>query len=117
MLRRIMCGSGGFPGRRLVVGRALRAFGFLSLLCLLRGAVYAESEAPPQDSTAAVIRTIVDAAQQPLLQHPDFTEQQDSVRRLYEPRNFQPLWLQGGKPSRQAGEIIGTLSEADRRGL
>ena len=86
---------------------------------LLRLAAHgAESEAPPaQGPIVAVIRGIVEAGQQPLLHRPDFSDRQDSTRRLYEAAQFRPLWLRGGKPTSQAGEIIRALSEADRRGL
>ncbi len=63
------------------------------------------------------IRGIVEAGRQPLLQRPDFSDQQDSVRRLYEAANFHPLWLRGDKPTSQAAELVSALSQADRRGL
>lgn len=66
---------------------------------------------------AVAIHSIVDTGQQPLLQRPDFSGSQDSVRQLYEATNFRPLWLRGDKLTSQATEILRALSEADRRGL
>jgi murein L,D-transpeptidase YcbB/YkuD len=88
-------------------------------ICLLRLAAQgAESEAPPaQEPIVAAIRGIVEAGRQPLLHRPDFSDPQDSTRRLYEAANFRPLWLRSDKPTSQAAEILRTLSEADRRGL
>jgi len=57
------------------------------------------------------------SGRQPLLQRPDFADQQDSVRRLYEAANFGPLWLRSDRPTSQVAAILRTLSEADRRGL
>jgi len=88
-------------------------------ICLLRLVAWgAEGEAAPAaEPIAAAIRSIVEAGQQPLLRRPDFSRQQDAVRRLYEAVSFGPLWLRGDKPTRQATEIIRVLSAADQRGL
>jgi L,D-transpeptidase YcbB len=88
-------------------------------ICLLRlGAQGAEGEGPPaQEPIVAAIRGIVEAGRQPLLHRPDFSDRQDSARRLYEAANFRTLWLRSDKPTSQAAEIIRALSEADRRGL
>jgi L,D-transpeptidase YcbB len=91
----------------------------LASICLLPLAAHpVASAAPPvQEPIVTAIRGIVEAGQQPLLHRPDFSAQQDSTRRLYEAANFQPLWLRGDRPSSQATEILGTLAEANRRGL
>ena len=91
----------------------------LASICLLRLAAQgAESEAPPaQEPIVAAIRGIVEAGRQPLLHRPDFSDRQDSTRRLYDAANFRPLWLRSDKPTSQAAEILRALSEADRRGL
>jgi L,D-transpeptidase YcbB len=88
-------------------------------ICLLRLAAQgAETDAPPaQEPIVAAIRGIVEAGRQPLLHRPDFSDRQDSTRRLYEAATFRPLWLRSGKPTGQAAEILRALSEADRRGL
>ena len=100
-------------------GPSVRWVGCLVSICLLRLAAQgAESEAPlAQGPVVAVIRDIVEAGRQPLLHRPDFSDRQDSTRRLYEAVNFRPLWLRSDKPTSQAAEILRALSEADRRGL
>jgi L,D-transpeptidase YcbB len=93
--------------------------GCLVSICLFRLAAQgAESAAPPApEPIVAAIRAIVEAGRQPLLHRPDFSNRQESARRLYEAVSFHPLWLRGEKPTSQAAEILRTLSEADRRGL
>lgn len=100
-------------------GLSARLICCLVSICLLRLAAQgAESEAPPaQEPIVAAIRGIVEAGQQPLLHRPDFSDRQDSTRRLYEAANFRPLWLRSDKPTSQAAEILRALSDADRRGL
>jgi hypothetical protein len=110
--------AGGGPAaiRR---GPSARLVCCLVSICVLRLAAHAaESEAPPlQEPIVAAIRGIVEAGRQPLLHRPDFSDRQDSTRRLYEVANFRPLWLRSDKPTSQAAEILRALSEADRRGL
>ena len=90
---------------------------FISL-CLLRlAAPGAADEARAEEPIGAAIQGIVDAGQQPLLRRPDFSAQQESTRRLYEPVSFRPLWLHNDKPTSKAAEIIRALSEVDRDGL
>ena len=91
----------------------------LAWICLLRlTAQGAESEAPPgQEPLVAAIRRTVEAGRQPLLHRPDFSDQQESTRRLYDATHFRPLWLRSDKPTSQAAAILRALSEADRRGL
>jgi murein L,D-transpeptidase YcbB/YkuD len=105
---------------------AIRRLPFATLVCVfvcvLRLAYGAVSEASPaqaqaQEPIGAAIRDIVEAGRQPLLHRPDFSDQQDSSRKLYEAANFRPLWLRSDQPTSQAAEILRALSEADRRGL
>lgn len=123
MLRRIMVGgldsAAGWGPAAIRRGPSARLVCCLVSICLLRLAAQgAESEAPPaQEPTVAAIRGIVEAGRQPLLHQPDFSDRQDSTRRLYEAANFRPLWLRSDKPTSQAAEILRALSEADRRGL
>jgi L,D-transpeptidase YcbB len=88
-------------------------------ICLVRLAAHgAESAAPPvQEPIVAAIRGIVEAGQHPLLHRPDFSDRQDSTRRLYDAVNFRPLWLRSDRPTSQVAEILRTLSEAAQRGL
>jgi L,D-transpeptidase YcbB len=123
MLRRIMVGgldsAAGWGPAAIRRGPSARLVCCLVSICLLRLAAQgAESEAPAaQEPTVAAIRGIVEAGRQPLLHRPDFSDRQDSTRRLYEAANFRPLWLRSDKPTSQAAEILRALSEADRRGL
>lgn len=123
MLRRIMLrgldsAAGWGPAAIRWVFSARLACCLVSI-CLLRLAAYgADGEAPPaQEPIVVAIRGIVEAGRQPLLHWPDFSDRQDSARRLYEAGNFHPLWLRSDKPTSQAAEILRALSEADRRGL
>ena len=128
MLHRIMVGgldsAAGWGPAAIRRGPSARLVCCLVSICLLRLAAQgAESEAPPaqappaQEPIVAAIRGIVEAGRQPLLHRPDFSDRQDSTRRLYEAANFRPLWLRSDKPTSQAAEILRALSEADRRGL
>ncbi|HEX7406386.1 MAG TPA: L,D-transpeptidase family protein [Candidatus Binatia bacterium] len=123
MLHRIMVGgldsAAGWGPAAIRRGPSARLVCCLVSICLLRLAAQgAESETPPaQEPIVAAIRGIVEAGRQPLLHRPDFSDRQDSTRRLYEAANFRPLWLRSDKPTSQAAEILRALSEADRRGL
>ena len=123
MLRRIMVrgldSAAGWGPAAIRRRPSARLVCCLVSICLLRLAAHgAESEAPPaQEPIVAAIRGIVEAGRQPLLHRPDFSDRQDSTRRLYEAANFRPLWLRSDKPTSQAAEILRALSEADRRGL
>lgn len=70
-----------------------------------------------EDPAAAVIRRVVDAAVHPDLRWSRFPDYQRLVRALYEQTDFRPLWTRDGRPTRQAGEIVASLFEADARGL
>ena len=123
MLHRIMVGgldsAAGWGPAAIRRGPSARLVCCLVSICLLRLAAQgAETEAPSaQEPTVAAIRGIVEAGRQPLLHQPDFSDRQESTRRLYEAANFRPLWLRSDKPTSQAAEILRALSEADRRGL
>jgi murein L,D-transpeptidase YcbB/YkuD len=123
MLCRIMLGGldSAAAGGPATIWRGLsaRVVCCLVSICLLRLAAQgAEGDAPPaQEPIAAAIRGIVEAGRQPLLHRPDFSNRQDATRRLYEAANFRPLWLRNDKPTKQAAEVLRTLSEADQRGL
>jgi murein L,D-transpeptidase YcbB/YkuD len=69
------------------------------------------------DAVAAVVRRVVDAGVHPELRWPRFPDYQRYLHRLYDAVAYQPLWLHDGRPTRQAGEVIGVFQEADTRGL
>ncbi len=112
-------------GRESVAGwrpAVIRRLLFATLVgvsvCVLHLAAGAQSEASPApEPIVAAIRDIVEAGRQPLLHRPDFSDQQDASRKLYEAVGSHPLWLHSEKPSGQAAEILRALSEADQRGL
>jgi L,D-transpeptidase YcbB len=110
---------GGWGPAALRYGLSSRLLCGLGALCILRlAALGSESTTPlAEEPIVAAIRGIVEAGRQPLLHRPDFSDRQESTRRLYEVANFRPLWLGNGKPTRQAAEILNTLSAADQRGL
>ncbi len=80
---------------------------------VLGGAVGAEAG----DAAAAVIRRLVASTTDPYLTGGAFAEERADVERLYQPRDFAPLWLRGGRPTPQADEVIATLADADAHGL
>lgn len=66
---------------------------------------------------AHALRAIVDAAYLDGLRWPRFPDYQTILRDLYEPREYQPLWLDGGRPNAQARDAIAVLQHADAKGL
>lgn len=69
------------------------------------------------DPAAAVIQSVVDSGVHPDLRWPRFSDYQEPVRHAYEPTQFAPLWVRGGQPTAQAGEVIAGLATADAKGL
>ena len=63
------------------------------------------------------LRTTVDAARLDGLRWPRFPDYQYILRGLYEPREYQPLWLDGERPSAQARDAIAVLQQANAKGL
>ncbi len=122
MLRRMT--AGGLDGATGCKPAAIPVWSFATLVCCLVSvcvprliAYGAESEVPPQGPIVAAIRGLVEAGRQPLLHRSDFSDVQDSTRRLYDLVSFRPLWLRGDKLSNQAAEVLRALSEAGLRGL
>lgn len=66
---------------------------------------------------AHALRAIVDAARLDGLRWPRFPDYEDILRGLYEPREYQPLWLDGEQPNAQARDAIAVLQQADAKGL
>jgi len=69
------------------------------------------------DETADALRTIVDAARLDGLRWPYFPDYQTILRDLYEPREYEPIWLDGEQPNAQASDAIAVLQQADAKGL
>ena len=68
------------------------------------------------DITAA-LRTIVDASNLDALRWPRFADYQYILRGLYEPRAYQPLWLDDERSNAPAREAIAVLQQANTKGL
>jgi murein L,D-transpeptidase YcbB/YkuD len=73
--------------------------------------------AAPPEPTAAAIEAIVGASSLEGLRWPRFPDYQYILKRLYEPHSYAPLWLEGGRPTKQARDAIDALREADTKGL
>jgi len=73
--------------------------------------------AAPPEPTAAAIETIVAASSLDALRWPRFPDYQYILKRLYEPHSYAPLWLENGRPTKQARDAIDALREADTKGL
>jgi L,D-transpeptidase YcbB len=88
----------------------------LFLVALLSIASVPAQAADPTE-VASAIRTIVEAGQLEGLRWPRFPDYQYILRDLYGAREYQPLWLEGERPSEQAREAIAVLQQADTKGL
>jgi murein L,D-transpeptidase YcbB/YkuD len=83
-----------------------------ALLCLAAAAT-----ARADDTTAAALQGIVESGTHAWLRNGNFSREQEALRRVYQAREYKPLWLDHHKPSRQAAAVIGVLSSAEARGL
>jgi Scaffold domain len=63
------------------------------------------------------LRSIVAGGRLPDLAWPNFARHSVSVKEFYEEIGYMLGWIQGGKPTPQALELIGILEEADNNGL
>ncbi len=89
--------------------------------CLVVGALLMlaslSARAAETAAIAEALRSTVDAARLDGLRWPRFPDYQDILRGLYEPRHFQPLWLEGTRPNASAQDAIAVLQQADAKGL
>ena len=69
------------------------------------------------DPLSAAIEKIVAASNLDGLRWPRFPDYQYILKGLYGPRNYAPLWLEAGRPTKQAHDAIDVLREADKKGL
>lgn len=63
------------------------------------------------------LRSIVAGGRLPDLRWPNFSDHGASVKEFYDELGYKLGWIQGGKPTPQALELIGILEEADKMGL
>jgi len=71
----------------------------------------------PATGPGAPMQALVRDARHPWLRHPDFSRQHLDVLTAYDVSEWTPLWSNDGRPTKQAVEIIGVLSNAGARGL
>ena len=69
------------------------------------------------ESIPEAIRGIVASARLDGLRIPDFARDQHLVELLYEPVDYEPLWLDDDEPSAAARDAIAVLREVDAKGL
>jgi murein L,D-transpeptidase YcbB/YkuD len=67
--------------------------------------------------TGTPLRALAKAGTHPDLRWPKFPEFRSEVQRLYERAGWQPLWLDGGRPTEAARRLIARLAAADSVGL
>ncbi len=75
------------------------------------------ARATDTSDVADALRTTVDAARLDGLRWPRFPDYQYILRGLYEPREYQPLWLDDARPNAEAQDAIAVLQQADAKGL
>jgi L,D-transpeptidase YcbB len=63
------------------------------------------------------LRTLLESGRLADLQWPNFSDKSEYVKQFYEESGNKLGWIQGGKPTPQALELIGILEEADEKGL
>jgi murein L,D-transpeptidase YcbB/YkuD len=91
----------------------VRSLAWAALSWLVLGIASAAAPEP----TPAAIQAIVAASKLDGLRWPRFPDYQYILKGLYEPAGYAPLWLDGGRPTKQAREAIDALRDADARGL
>jgi murein L,D-transpeptidase YcbB/YkuD len=83
------------------------------LLTLLAGV----GAAAQTDPVAAALAEVLRESRHPWLRRTLIRDQQETLRKIYQPRDHAPLWLEGARPTRQAAAAIAALAAADRKGL
>lgn len=75
-----------------------------------------DGPATPAD-TSGRLRSLVRSARHSDLRWPAFADFRSELERLYERAKWQPLWLDGTRPTKAATQLIAHLSAADSLGL
>jgi L,D-transpeptidase YcbB len=76
-----------------------------------------ESQEPLSAAGEQELRSIVQSGRIVDLQWPNFSDHSASVKEFYEETGFRLGWIQSGKPTLQALELIRILEEAEKKGL
>ncbi|MBX3023942.1 L,D-transpeptidase family protein [bacterium] len=71
----------------------------------------------PNDPAALVIYGVIVGGAHPWMRAHVFPGYEAPLRRLYEPRELTPLWVEGGRPTAQATAMLAAFDSADSRGL
>jgi murein L,D-transpeptidase YcbB/YkuD len=74
-------------------------------------------EAPADTVVSQTLRMLTETAHHPYLTWPDFPHYQDEMEAIYGPGEFELLWFDEDRPTRQARQVIEALSDADVHGL
>jgi murein L,D-transpeptidase YcbB/YkuD len=75
------------------------------------------SSTPKLKGAAARLSEIVASGRLEDLRWPNFSDYRSQLASFYRPSGFTLAWVQGGKPTTQAVELIRVLQDADREGL
>ena len=84
------------------------------------GMTQAHTQASPEPLSAAgeqELRAIVQSGRLVDLQWPSFSDHSTSVKEFYDETGFKLCWIQDGKPTAQALELIGILEQAEMKGF
>jgi murein L,D-transpeptidase YcbB/YkuD len=73
--------------------------------------------AQPSDAVALVIYGVIVGGAHPWLRAHVFPGFEAPLRRLYEPRELQPIWVADGKPTAAAMAMLAAFDSAESRGL
>lgn len=95
--------------------RLLTALCALLLLAAAPAAALGEGDAGAADPL--VIAARVREARHPWLRWPRFPDYRGELERLYGPRGNAALWLEGARPTREAGAAAAALADARAKGL
>ena len=69
------------------------------------------------EKPGAALRAIVASGRLPTLRWPNFPDYRHQVESLYRRSGYKTVWVHGGQPTAQAGEMISILQHADSKGL
>src|ERR1700748_3843805 len=84
------------------------------------GTTQAHTQTSPEPLSAAgeqELRAIVQSGRLVDLQWPSFSDHSTSVKEFYDETGFKLGWIQEGKPTAQALELIGILEQAEMKGF